>query len=54
MGYKGTFEKISMTRWRNSSSPLIHKALPNKWFEEMRLVDISKFDVGLLYRYYET
>jgi RNA-directed DNA polymerase len=53
MGYKGDFEKISMTKWRNSASPLISMALPNKWFDELRLYDISKLQVGTLYRYYE-
>ncbi len=28
IGYKGSFEKISMTRWRNASCHLIHKAFP--------------------------
>lgn len=53
MGYKGDFEKISMIRWRNSASPLISMALPNKWFDELKLSDISKLQVGTLYCYYE-
>ena len=53
MGYKGDFEKISMTRWRNSASLLISMALPNKWFDELKLFDISKLQVGILYCYYE-
>lgn len=53
MGYEGDFEKISMSRWRNSASPLISMALPNKWFDEMKLFDISKLQVGTLYCYYE-
>ncbi|TDT46035.1 group II intron maturase-specific domain-containing protein [Fonticella tunisiensis] len=53
MGYKGEFEKISMSRWRNSASPLINMALPNKWFDEIKLFDISKVQVGTLYCYYE-
>jgi RNA-directed DNA polymerase len=53
MGYKGDFEKISMAKWRNSASPLISMALPNKWFDELGLYDISKLQVGTLYRYYE-
>lgn len=52
-GYKGPFKKISMTRWRNSASPLIHMALPNKWFDELGLVDMGKTEVGLLHLYYE-
>ena len=41
MGYKGTFKKISMTRWRNSASPLVCMALPNKWFDEIKLFNMS-------------
>ena len=50
-GYKGAFEKISMTTWRNSASPLISMALPNKWFDEMGLVNLEKYNVGILYHY---
>jgi RNA-directed DNA polymerase len=53
MGYKGNFEKISMSRWRNSNSPLISMALPNKWFDELKLFDLSKVQVGTLHCYYE-
>lgn len=54
MGYKGSFEKISVTRWRNSASPLVNMALPNRWFHhEMGLVDLTKYEVGLLHQYYE-
>ena len=50
-GYKGSFEKISMTTWRNSASPLISMALPNKWFEELGLINLEKFNVGILHHY---
>jgi len=47
-GYKGDFAKISMRRWRNSSSPLIHYALPNSWFDELGLVNLCSLKVGIL------
>jgi len=50
-GYKGDFKKISMTRWRNSASPLISMALPNKWFDEIGLVNLETYNVGIL-RYF--
>ena len=53
MGYKGEFEKISVTRWRNSASPLISMALPNGWFHAVGLVDLTKYEVGILHQYYE-
>lgn len=52
-GYKGNFKKISMTRWRNSASPLLSMALPNAWFDEIKLFDISKVETKVLYHYYE-
>ena len=53
MGYKGTFKKISMTRWRNSLSPLVCMALPNKWFDEIKLFDMSKVETAVLHYYKE-
>lgn len=52
-GYNGEHEKISVTRWRNSNSPLIHYALPNQWFDDMKLVNLETFKVGVLHLYYE-
>lgn len=48
-GYKGKFEKISMTTWRNSTCPLIHLALPNKWFDEVGLINLERYNVGILH-----
>ena len=50
--YKGEYEKISMTRWRNSASPLINMALPNSWFDELGLIDLTKYSVGVLHQFY--
>ena len=52
-GYQGKFQKISMRRWRNSASPLLNMALPSQWFEEIGLVDLTRYEVGTLHRYYE-
>lgn len=48
LGYKGEFQKIRMSSWRNSGSPLAHYAMPNAWFKEMGLYDMEKVAVGLL------
>ncbi|TEB05935.1 Group II intron-encoded protein LtrA [Pelotomaculum schinkii] len=53
MGYHGNFEKISVTLWRNSASPLISMALPNRWFDTLKLFDMTKVKVGILPCYYE-
>ena len=53
MGYKGSFEKISVTRWRNSFSPLIHMALPNKSFEQVKLYSMEKVVTNTLHQYYD-
>lgn len=52
-GYKGEFKKISMTRWRNSASPLLSLALPNSWFDEIGLVNLESYKTGILPFYYE-
>jgi group II intron reverse transcriptase/maturase len=52
MGYKGSFEKISVTRWRNSSCQLLHMALPNSWFDEMHLFNMEKVKTNMLHQFY--
>ncbi len=52
-GYKGSFQKISVVRWKNSNSPLISMALPNQWFEEQGLFQMDKVTVNTLHQYYE-
>jgi len=52
-GYKGEFLKISVTRWRNSASPLINMALPNSWFDEVGLINLASYNVGILHHFYE-
>ncbi len=53
MGYKGRFEKISMTRWRNASCKLLHMALPNEWFGQQGLYDMELVKTNILHQYYE-
>lgn len=54
MGYKGSFEKISVTRWRNSSCQLLHMALPNKWFEDvLHLFNMERVRTNTLHQYYD-
>lgn len=52
-GYKGDFQKISMTRWRNSASPLLSLALPNSWLDEIGLINLETYKTGILPFYYE-
>jgi hypothetical protein len=52
-GYHGEFLKISMTRWRNSASPLINMALPNSWLDELGLVNLDSYQVGILHHFFE-
>ena len=52
-GYRGEYTKISMTRWRNSSCYLIHQAIPNKWFDEVGLINLETYETGTLSQYYE-
>jgi len=52
-GHHGDFKKISMRCWRNSASPLLSLALPNIWFEKLGLLDLTKYDVGIVSQFYE-
>ncbi|MBI9062596.1 MAG: group II intron reverse transcriptase/maturase [Marinilabiliaceae bacterium] len=53
MGYKGKFEKISVTRWRNSSCQLLHMALPNSWFDGKHLFNMERVKTNTLHQYYD-
>ncbi|HKM17772.1 MAG TPA: hypothetical protein VJ064_06080 [Limnochordia bacterium] len=39
--------------WRNSASPLLSPALPNSWFREIGLLDLTKYSVGIVSQFYE-
>lgn len=52
-GYKGKLQKISMTRWRNSTNSLINMALPHSWFDEIGLINLGTYKTGTLSFYYE-
>lgn len=51
-GIKGSGEKMAVTKWKNSNVHIIHMLLPNKLFEELGLIDLTKYEVGLLSNYY--
>lgn len=53
MGYYGSFEKISVTRWRNSNCRLVHKALPNSWFDEIALFNMEEVTTNTLHQYFD-
>lgn len=48
LGYKGDFKAISMTRWRNSASPLANYAIPNAEIMKLGLYDMLSADIGVL------
>jgi RNA-directed DNA polymerase len=50
-GIKGTGEKMAVIKWKNSKVKIIHMLLPNEYFEKLGLVDLSKYEVGLLSNY---
>ncbi len=51
-GIKGTGEKMDVKRWKNSNTHMIHLLLPNKYFKDLGLIDMHKYEVGLLSNYY--
>ncbi|MEO1301371.1 MAG: group II intron maturase-specific domain-containing protein, partial [Bacteroidota bacterium] len=52
-GYQGSFEKISMSRWRGSSNRLVQQALPNDWFTQIGLYNMDRVKTNILHQYYE-
>ena len=46
-GYHGDFKAIKMTSWRNSCSQHAHYAIPNSFFDELKLFDMSKVEIGI-------
>lgn len=51
MGRKGinhNGEKMNVTLWKNSTVHVIHILLPNSWFDEMKLINLEHYEVGLL------
>lgn len=52
-GLKGELPKIAINKWRNSKCFHAHKALPNKYFKELGLFDLTEVRVGVLSHYRE-
>ncbi len=48
LGYKGQFKAISMSRWRNSASPLASYAIPNAALIQLGLYDMLSVEIGVL------
>lgn len=52
LGYKPPFKGMSMSRWRNTASPLANYAMPNKWFKELELYDLEEAETGRVFSVY--
>ena len=51
-GIKGNGLKMDVTKWKNSNVHIVHWILPNQYFEDLGLINIAKYEVGLLSNYY--
>jgi RNA-directed DNA polymerase len=40
--------KMDVRRWKNSKVTIIHVTMPNSYFEQLGLYDMTKVKVGLL------
>ena len=49
---KGNGEKMDVRKWKNSKTKMIHLLMPNKYFDDLKLVDMAKYEVGLLSNFY--
>lgn len=45
--------KMNVTLWKNSKVQIIHEIIPNEWFDEMKLVNLVNYEVGLLSTFYK-
>lgn len=52
LGIKGNGLKMAVVKWKNSNVHIMHQILPNQYFEDLGLVDMHKYEVGLLSNYY--
>lgn len=52
LGIKGNGLKMAVTKWKNSNTHIVHQILPNKYFEDLGLIDMHKYKVGLLSNYH--
>ncbi|AOT70430.1 hypothetical protein [Geosporobacter ferrireducens] len=52
LGIKGNGLKMAVAKWKNSNARIIHQILPKQYFDELGLIDIQKYEVGLLSNYY--
>jgi RNA-directed DNA polymerase len=48
LGYQGEFLKIRMRCWRNSRSHLASWSMPNGWFNDLGLFDLTTVKTGVL------
>lgn len=48
LGYQGEFKSIKMSSWRNAGSALANYAMPNAWFGELGLFELSRVETGYL------
>ena len=51
-GIQGSGERMSMRKWKNSNVYIIHMLLPNKFFDDLGLINLTNYEVGLLSNYY--
>lgn len=47
LGYRGAFKSIKMSSWRSANSPLAAMAMPNTFFNELNLFDLSRVEVAI-------
>ena len=52
LGYQGEFQKIRMSRWRSSRSPLASWSMPTAWLGQLGLFDLSTVETGVLPQVY--
>ncbi len=52
-GIRGNGLKMDVRKWKNSIVHIIHLLMGNQFFDDLGLIDLTKYEVGLLSNYYE-
>lgn len=47
LGYRGEFKSIKMSTWRSARSPLAAMAMPNTFFDELKLFNLERVQVAI-------
>lgn len=51
-GIKGNGLKMDVRKWKNSNIQMVHLLFPNQYFNDLGLINLENYEVGVLSNYY--